>query len=102
MPSPEEASRNCANTLLAQGVMPLIPPAPRQWTNDEVVVFHGEVNSVKWPPKGWKDLSPSRRRQAFEFSAMLLDVGRSGFPETDSKFLLAKLQLPLSPGITEG
>ncbi len=87
-----------AKALLERGAMPLLPPAPRQWSTDEAVTLTGPSGSFKWSPRGYQDGSADRRRQAFEFVAMNLDLAPSGLPATAPGELYDKCNFLFLPG----
>ncbi|KAH3735551.1 hypothetical protein DPMN_042087 [Dreissena polymorpha] len=57
-----------ATALLVSGAMPLLPPSKRDWSSvpDEAITL---VQGLRWPPKGWRNLSPDCRLLALEYAA---------------------------------
>ena len=41
-----------AKTLLQYGCMPFLPPARRDWAEEEVIVLPSSLPVSRWPPKG--------------------------------------------------
>ena len=92
--SPSQQARD----LLSWGVMPLIPPARRNWDQDEVVSLRGRNTSLKWPPKGWRTFTAVRKLQVFEHASGLLDSDVTGFPVTSKSDILDKYNFLVLPG----
>lgn len=69
---PSTDSRKKAFRLLSTGVMPVIPPAKREWTNVRPLVLLSEPQPLYWPPKDWESLSPDARLFAWEMAAFRL------------------------------
>ncbi len=96
--SPEHSLATRARALLKRGAMPLLPPSPRVWSEDEEATFQGPSSVFKWPPRGWQLMTPSRKRQLFEFVAMSLDIGSSGLPTAEPEELCDQYNFLLLPG----
>ena len=60
--------------------MPFVPPAHRNWDQDEVVTLKGCQTSMKWPPLGWRTFTADLKLQLTEYASSLLDSDASGFP----------------------
>ena len=67
LPQPPKTPKQQARDLLSWGVMPLIPPARRNWDQDKVVTLQGRQSSLKWPPRGWRT---SQQKESFSVSSM--------------------------------
>ncbi|XP_056011374.1 uncharacterized protein LOC130051967 [Ostrea edulis] len=63
-----------ARNLLEFGVMPLLPPARRNWQG--IGAFEISMNSavISWPPAGWEAFTPDQKLQAWEFAALQLET----------------------------
>ena len=60
-----------AQNILARGCMPMLPPARRNWKEEEVVTLSVGHVSVKWPPKGFKTMTKDQKLLEAEFAAMV-------------------------------
>ncbi|XP_045198590.2 gelsolin-related protein of 125 kDa-like [Mercenaria mercenaria] len=49
-----------ARELLSTGVMPLVPPARRDWNGQKMELDIGE-KTLEWPPSGWLKMTPDRK-----------------------------------------
>ena len=87
-----------ARELLSWGIMPLVPPARRNWDADEVVDLSGRRTSLKWPPRGWRTYTADRKLQVFEYASAMLDADMSGFPVTNRADILDKFNFLALPG----
>ena len=67
-----------ATRLLMQGVMPMCPPAQRDWTKAREIEIESFQGNFNWPPAGWTSLSPDQKLLAHEHMAMTLEQGRTG------------------------
>ena len=63
-----------AKTLLQYGCMPLLPPARRNWAEEEVIVLPSSLPVSRWPPKGWLKLSPDSKLLIWETVATTLAI----------------------------
>ena len=98
-PSPKMPKREeSASDLLSHGVMPLVPPARREWEADGVINFQSGTQTISWPPTGWKKMTPERRLLVAEYAAMQLDAGEDGYPSTPRDQLLAVYNFLVLPG----
>ena len=88
LPPPPKMPQQQVRDLLSWGGMPLVPPARRNWDQDEVVTLQGRQTSLKWPPRGWRTFTAERKLQCFEHTSALLDSDLSGFPVSSKKDLL--------------
>ena len=98
LPPPPKTPQQQARDLLSWGVMPLIPPARRNWDQDEAVTLQGRQTSLKWPPRGWRTFTAERKLQCFEHASALLDSDLSGFPVSSKKDLLDRYNFLALPG----
>jgi len=90
----EESTLNIktrAFKLLTRGVMPICPPARRDWGNGGSITFvRGAINLV-WPPPNWRQLSADQRLLAHEHAAIMLEQSNEGvFPILSRRTLLDK------------
>jgi len=74
--------------LLSTGNMPVLPPAPREWTAvpEESVVLNP---TLRWPPKGWKSYSPEEKGVVTEYAAGVMEMTNGVHPIL-RQFLLYK------------
>ena len=93
-----------AENILARGCMPMLPPARRNWKEEEVVTLSVGQVSVKWPPKGFKTMTKDQKLLEAEFAAMMFvkSKGRSdplhrGELLDTFNFLILPGTVPLSP-----
>ena len=63
-----------AKTLLQYGCMPLLPPARRNWAEEEVIALPSSLPVSRWPPKGWLKLSPDSKLLIWETVATTLAI----------------------------
>lgn len=78
---PATHSRKTALEFLSTGVMPIIPPAKREWTDVRPLALLTDPQPLYWPPKDWENLSPDARLFAWEMAAFRLHTsGRQPKP----------------------
>lgn len=75
---PQETLSDRAKTLLAQGCMPLFPPARRQWEQEGTVEISSGSIHFTWPPKDFTKLSPDQKLLEIEYAAMSLRRSKPG------------------------
>lgn len=56
-----------AKDLLKRGCLPLFPPSPREWTDEEVITVTGAPVELKWPPKEWRKMTPESKTLHWEY-----------------------------------
>ena len=88
-----------ARELLGLGVMPLLPPARRDWREDQVVRLQAGGACIAWPPTNWSKLSSDRKLLQWEFAAMQLEQGLTGrIPDMDRQDLRDRFNMLALPG----
>ena len=97
IPGPRNPSQQACD-LLSWGVMPLIPPARRNWDQDEVVTLKGRQTTLKWPPRGWRSFTADRKLQVTEHASALLDSDASGFPVSSKQDIKDRYNFLALPG----
>jgi hypothetical protein len=85
-PQNNKTASSRAKELLIVGCMPLFPPARRNWTGEDTVTLPGDVTNRKWPPQGWRNLTPDQRKLQWEF--MVSSLYRTGRLDTYNMFVL--------------
>lgn len=91
-----------AEDLLRTGVMPLLPPARREWEGVEPVELISSKCRITWPPLQWKELTPEERLTAWMSTAMALEFHRGVTMITNRTRLLDRYSmLTLSGTIVE-
>lgn len=97
---PSTDSRRKAFKLLSTGVMPMIPPARREWTNVRPLILLTEPQPLHWPPTDWESLGPDARLFAWEMAAFRLHTsGRQPKPlDWDRVTLLTVYNMLALPG----
>ena len=98
LPPPPKMPQQQVRDLLSWGGMPLVPPARRNWDQDEVVTLQCRQTSLKWLPHGWRTFTAERKLQCFEHASALLDFDLSGFPISSKKDLLDRNNFLALPG----
>jgi len=90
----EESTLNIktrAFKLLIRGVMPICPPARRDWGNSGSITFAKGAFNLVWPPPNWRQLSADQRLLAHEHAAIMLEQSNEGvFPILSRRTLLDK------------
>jgi hypothetical protein len=88
----KEKLRVRATRLLMKGVMPMCPPAQRDWSKVAELTLEREHGKLVWPPKNWRTLTADQRLMAHEYAALFLEQGTGNqFPaETSRRLLLDK------------
>ena len=73
-----DAQRRAAE-FLKKGCLPLFPPAPREWTKDEIITITNTPIELKWPPKNWKSMTPESKTLHWEYACIAaeLSAGRT-------------------------
>ncbi|KAH3856004.1 hypothetical protein DPMN_098584 [Dreissena polymorpha] len=87
-----------ATALLVSGAMPLLPPSKRDWSSvpDEAITL---VQGLRWPPKGWRNLSPDCRLLALEYAATsILQSTAVSWSITNRWLLVHQFQHLMLPG----
>ena len=100
METPESERRSLkerAESLLRTGVMPLFPPARREWTNMQPVKICTDPIMV-WPPENWEELSADSRLTAWQFTAMALEFREGVRLITNQQDVLDKYAMLALPG----
>lgn len=70
-PGPLDLSMRAEN-LLRFGCMPLLPPARRNWEEDEVIVLPARLPVPLWPPKKWSSYTADAKLLLWETTATAL------------------------------
>ena len=87
-----------AERLLRTGVMPMIPPARREWRTIATSIEIGIPRSIAWPPENWEELSADDRLTAWQFAAMSLECNLGVKSVTNKSDLLDKYAMLALPG----
>lgn len=73
---PDGQLKRMATRILMRGAMPLCPPAQRDWSLGKTVTVTTPNGDLRWPPKGWRNMSADQRLLAQEYAAMQLERGQ--------------------------
>lgn len=65
---------NRAEMLLRFGCMPLLPPARRNWVNEETIVLPASSPVSRWPPKNWVSMTSDAKLLLLETVATSLTL----------------------------
>lgn len=90
-----------ARTLLEFGVMPLLPPARRNWSGVAPFPISPDRPKLTWPPSGWETMTSDQKLQAWEFTALSLEtdgVINSSSLTSSRSALLCKYNFLCLPG----
>jgi hypothetical protein len=87
-----------AERLLRTGVMPMIPPARREWRTITASIEIGTPRSIVWPPENWEEMSADDRLTAWQFVAMSLEYKLGVKSVTNKSDLLDKYAMLALPG----
>ena len=87
-----------AERLLRTGVMPMIPPARREWRTITTSIEIGTPRSIVWPPENWEEMSADDRLTAWQFVAMSLEYNLGVKSVTNKSDLLDKYAMLALPG----
>jgi hypothetical protein len=70
--SVESGEESKALKFLKHGVMPLLPPAKREWTGvAPITILDGPV-PLTWPPADWETFTPDQKLCAWEMAATII------------------------------
>lgn len=89
IPTPKNNDlQQMARSLLSTGNMPVLPPAPREWSlvPDESIHL---TPCLSWPPKNWTSFSPEEKGVLTEYAAGALEMA-SGIHPIQRQVLLYK------------
>lgn len=78
-----------AMKLLAKGVMPLCPPAKREWDGIQTITILDGPVPLQWPPANWKTFSPEQKLHAWEMAAMYVTSREALDFSLDRNYLLS-------------
>jgi hypothetical protein len=67
----QETDEYRAEKLLKRGGIPLYPPGRRQWGERQVLISSNPTK-IYWPPRNWKEYTPTERVTSWRFVAMAL------------------------------
>jgi hypothetical protein len=87
-----------AERILCKRVMPMIPPARREWRTITTSIEIGTPRSIVWSPENWKDLSADDRLTAWQFAAMSVEYNLGVKSVTNKSDLLDKYAMLALPG----
>jgi lambda repressor-like predicted transcriptional regulator len=79
-------------------VVPMIPPARREWRTIATSIEIGTPRSIVWPPENWEELSADDRLTAWQFAAMSLECNLGVKSVTNKSDLLDKYAMLALPG----
>ena len=79
-------------------VVPMIPPARREWRTIATSIEIGIPRSIAWPPENWEELSADDRLTAWQFAAMSLECNLGVKSVTNKSDLLDKYAMLALPG----
>ncbi|XP_050406942.2 uncharacterized protein LOC126822226 isoform X1 [Patella vulgata] len=87
-------------TLFKRGIMPILPPAKRDWRGVTRFQLNSEASQqpLFWPPQGWEQFSPDQKLFALETMAFQLNSLRAQTQNWDRTYLIAKYQMLSLPG----
>jgi len=88
-----------AYDLLSTGIMPLLPPARREWTDVEPLeLIRTAKTTIIWPPQDWNDMSDEEKLTAWTYTAMALEMERGVGLIKDNGELLDRYAFLALPG----
>ena len=70
--SDEKIETNKALKFLKHGVMPLLPPAKREWTGVDPIKILDGPTPLTWPPEKWETFTPDQKLFAWEMAATII------------------------------
>ena len=79
-------------------VVPMIPPARREWRTIATSIEIGTARIIVWPPENWEELSADDRLTAWQFVAMSLEYNLGVKSVTNKSDLLDKYAMLALPG----
>ncbi|KAK6182038.1 hypothetical protein SNE40_009805 [Patella caerulea] len=92
VPRKVDSDKEGVLTLFKKGIMPILPPAKRDWRGVTRFQLNPEISQqpLFWPPQGWEQFSPDQKLFALETMAFQLNSQLAQTQTWDRAYLISK------------
>lgn len=88
-----------AYDLLSTGIMSLLPPARREWTDVKPLeLIRTAKTTIIWPPQNWNNMSDEEKLTTWTYTAIALEMERGVGLVKDNGELLGRYAFLAFPG----